>query len=163
MIFKTASWLGTEAPELVSGTRGGGACRKGSSGLGRAAGSLENEPIHSLPEGHNLGSSWCGREEPVSSTLALPFNPSQHGPQGQTVRARSGRSASSGSLEAGLRTFPGTLQVRDPLGVKKKKIAGLFPKVLRASRTVQHSPPRSSLAPLGTNRGSRRGVGWVVT
>lgn len=57
----------------------------------------------------------------MSSTLGLPFNPSQHGPQGQTVRARSGPSAASGSLEAALRTFSGTLQVRDPLGIKKKK------------------------------------------
>lgn len=64
----------------------------------------------------------------MSSTLGLPFNPSQHGPQGQRVRARSGPSAASGSLEAALRTSPGTLQVRDPLGVKKKKIASLFEK-----------------------------------
>ena len=31
-------WLGTEAPELVSGRGGGGARHAGSSGLGRAAG-----------------------------------------------------------------------------------------------------------------------------
>lgn len=36
---------------------------------------------------------------------------------------------------------------------KKKKNRRPPPKVLRASRSVQHSLPRSSLAPLGTNRG----------
>ena len=38
--------------------------------------------------GINLGSSCCGRGEPVSSTPGLPFNPSQHGPEGEDGRGQ---------------------------------------------------------------------------
>ena len=89
-LSQTTSLQRTMAPELVSGRWGGGARTARPSGLGRTAASREKGRIHSLPEGHNLGGSCCGREEPASSTRALPFNPSYPGPEGQAVRPGSG-------------------------------------------------------------------------
>lgn len=127
---------------LSLGGAGGGTRRARPSGLGQASGSPEKGAIHSLPEGHNLGGSCCGREEPASSTRALPFNPSQPGPEAQTVRARPGPTAAPRAL--GLRSVPllgsvAVQKIRGPL----KKHRGLISASLRDSRAVPHSPPRN--------------------
>lgn len=109
---------------LSLGGKVGGARWAQPSGLGQASGSPEKGPIHSLPEGHNLGGSWYGREEPASSTPALPFNPSQTGPEGKTVWARPGPTAAPRPL--GLRRIPllgsvAVQQIRGPMEKTPKR------------------------------------------
>lgn len=71
----------------------------------------------------------AGEKSQCPRPWVCPLTPANMGLRGR----RSGPSAASGSLEVALRTFSGTLQVRDPLRVKKqtkkkKKIAGLLQK-----------------------------------
>lgn len=101
---KTTSPRGPLAPELVFGTCGWG--RPPSAGRlvwGGQQGALrKGQFIHSL--GAYSGGSCCGREEPARSALAVPFNPSQPGPEGQTVRTRPGPTAAPRPL--GLHSVP---------------------------------------------------------
>lgn len=135
------------------------ACCAPQSGLGRDAGSPEKEPIHCLLEGHNLGGSCCGGEEPASSTLALPSNPSQPWPEGQTVPASPGALLPrSPSGCAGYVSGAASKCSSSDAPLKKKKNSRAHQHVQSRSRAVPHPAEEpEAVAPLGTDRGR----GWL--
>lgn len=138
------------------------ACCAPQSGLGRDAGSPEKEPIHCLLEGHNLGGSCCGGEEPASSTLALPSNPSQPWPEGQTVPASPGALLPrSPSGCAGYVSGAASKCSSSDAPLKKKKIAELI-NMFRAAQELFHTPPRNLRRWLPWAQTADED-GWVIT